>query len=239
MHTINLNDALTTCAAKFSAYQTLLNGLANGTVRHMLVRGPAGVGKSIEAEQCLREAETERTLRVHRAAGHTTPLALYNQLYSVRRPGDVLILDDCDAAFKNEQSLNILKAATDTRAPRFISWNSTSSRVSAQSFNYCGNLIIITNEPMRNSRYAALLDRITVFNLDLSPEERVARIITVLKGVKQYELNYDEVVAWVLTHYLRLGEHLTIRTAIKAMELAATAHDQWKELAELTLMEGT
>lgn len=227
----DMNKTFASVEAKFKTYKQLLVGVAERRIRHLFVQGSPGLGKSWEAERVF---SAKRGLKYGRSAGHTTPLSLYQALYERRAPNNVLLLDDCDVAFKNEQSMNLLKAATDTREHREVAWHSTSRLVTAQQFEFHGALVVITNEDLTRPRYAPLLDRVHYYNLEMTVEEKVARIITIMAANPKPAT--DVVVTWLIANHARLGERLTIRTALKALELATLNADSWEELAEATIV---
>lgn len=236
MNSFDMNEVFASVEAKFNAYKELIRGVAQQRIRHLFVYGKPGLGKSFEAEHILKHNQRAKHIRYHRSAGHVTPLSLYHNLYDWRRRGEILLFDDCDTAFENEQCLNILKAATDTRDTRAISWGSSSKLVRVREFIYEGSLIIITNVDFNKPRYISLNDRVLGYKFDLTPEEIVARVIDIIRKEHKYSHLHDEIMVWLIQNYHRLGEVLTIRTAMKALELAAYNRDNWKELAEATIM---
>jgi hypothetical protein len=238
MSQFDMNNVFQAVADKFKTYKQLLHGTAQGRIRHLFVHGSPGLGKSFEAEQILGAYSLGKKIRYHRSAGYTTPLSLYNSLYEWRRRGDVLLYDDCDTAFQYPQCMNILKAATDTKERRVLSWGTTSKAVRCREFLYEGQLVVITNVDFEKDRFSALTDRVTSYNLTLSPEEVVARVIDVIHREPKYPAYHDEVIDWLIDNHMVLGTKLTIRTAVKALELAAYNLDTWKELAAATILGG-
>lgn len=243
----DMTEAFESVAQKFKTYRQLLQGLADNRIRHLLVRGGPGLGKSFEADAVFAESAAKRVakkdasgprMRYRRFSGHTTPLGLYTSLWNARSARDIAIFDDCDAVWSSEQAFNILKAATDTRTPRTIAWHSSHRAVPVQHFTYEGQVLIITNQLLGGHRFASLVDRMVTYDLTLTEEERLARVIMVIRSDPRFDLVVDAVTMWLIAHYARLGSSLTVRTAIKAVELAATNRDKWHELAEATLLGG-
>jgi hypothetical protein len=237
-NSFNMDRDFASVKAKFSVYRELIQGVAQGRLRHLFVQGRPGLGKTHEAELELQACMQARRSRLvyTRHAGQVSPLALYNTLWTHRGQGSLVLLDDCDAAFEKEECLNILKAATDTRPIRQISWNSTSRLAKAKQFTYEGSVMVITNVDLTRLRYTALLDRVSYFHLDLTPPERLARIVEVLMSRPEHAHVRDRVVGWMIAHLPELQERLTIRTAVKALELAALNADSFERLANATLL---
>lgn len=240
MSKIDLGSAIKSAEEKFSVYRKLLQGLAQGSISHLFVRGAPGLGKSYEAEQILSAAVTKKACRFHRETGHITPLNLYNKMYDYRNHW-ILMFDDCDTAFDNDQCLNILKAGTDTRPKRTISWGSTGRKPVASSYVYEGSLLIITNKDLSTEKYKAVVDRVIYYELTLTAEEKVCRILTALRSKAKDPLfspYIDQVSAWIIDNCADIGESISIRTAVKALELARFNRDHWQELAKSTLLQG-
>lgn len=237
---VHLKEAMASVGEKFKQYKALLDGLGKQQIKHLIISGEPGVGKSWEAEDTLSGFARQKRVRVCKSSGHMTPLALYNHLHRYRHPTDINIFDDCDSVFKTPHTMNILKAATDTKPERYITWESTSSKVVTSSYQFEGSVLLLTNIDMqadgRLNTYQAFLDRVHYFRLDLSPEEKVARIITVIfKKPGKKPIHLDEVAHWLLQNHTRFGKYLSIRTAVKLIELAGMSRD-WVNIAETTMI---
>lgn len=264
---------------KFDMYAKMIHGVATGKLRHIIVRGSPGIGKSFVADEILSTYTVKSQdqipdptpeylpdlsghdpqfspipapisttptihvnppgkIRYNRSSGHVTPLAMYNDLYKYRGAGDVSVFDDCDAVFVNGQSLNILKAATDTRPDRKISWNSSSRLAEVSEYEYKGSIVILTNLNMRHPCYSAILDRVFYYDLALTPAEKIVRIKIIAEN--DYiadELDVHLAINWLLQNYERIESQLSIRTFIKLIELIQFSSSDWKTLAELLFLE--
>jgi hypothetical protein len=228
---------MTDLQTKFTSYRALVHAVGIGSIRCLLVGGAPGLGKTHECTATL--ADFGARIKVTRSAGRTTPLQLYRDLFEGRTVRDVLVFDDCDDAFKNKDCLNILKAAADTRNPREITWaTSVKSRV-PNKFEFAGRLIVITNQPVfDNPTLQPLIDRAHCFELVLNQAERLERILSLLRAIARDEGIYYEVADWITRHQdpLHSLARLTVRTAVKACELARLRHGDWQHLAGVTLL---
>jgi hypothetical protein len=235
---LDLKATMASVTAKFNVYRTLIEGLGKQQMRHLIVSGDPGVGKSFEAEDVLTKFARTGRVRVCKSSGHMTPLALYNHLYTYRRANDINMFDDCDSVFQIKHTLNILKAATDTKPNRAITWESTSKKMLAPYYEFDGQVLLLTNIDMYADNcyetYRPLLDRVQYFRLELTPEEKVGRIVQVIFRKSPKPIHTDEVSAWLLMHYEKFGQYLSIRTAVKLLELAATSRD-WQGIAQSTM----
>jgi hypothetical protein len=233
----DLGLAYKTMWAKFTAYKDLLKSVGERQSRHLIVRGDPGLGKSYECDEVLESYIKAEKIRFNRASGHMTPLALYNNLFEFRGPQDISMFDDCDSVFNQTHAMNLLKAATDTKDEREIVWGSTSTLVAIDRYRFEGSIIVLTNADMRASeKFNALLDRVIYFDLDLTPEEKTARILWVLYKEQKQDPMLDEVSAWIIENYRRFGKQLSIRSGVKLMELTKISKESWKEMAEATVL---
>lgn len=231
-----LKESLKSVQTKFQAYQALVEGVADGELRHLFVRGPGGIGKTYEASAILQKKVDRKKIRMALAKGHTSPLGLFNTMHENRGAKQILVLDDCDAAFSKPDSLNLLKAATDTTEPRVVSWNSTTTRSAVDRFQYMGSLIVLTNVDMRaQPKYEQLLDRVLYYDLSLTPEEKAARVIDVLQKHYRSHQHFDEVCSFMINHHTRFGEAMSIRAAVKMLGLAQFSRN-WEQLAEASIL---
>ena len=234
---MDFKEALASVNEKFKVYKGLVDGVGFRKINHLIVSGEPGIGKSYEAEELLSAHAQVKRARVCKSSGHMTPLALYNHLFKYRNETDINLFDDCDSVFKVAHTLNLLKAATDTIPERYITWESTSTKVAATSFNFKGSVVLLTNVDMhaKIDMYRPLLDRVHYYRLELSPEEKVARIISVLFKKGKGQQGLDDVAGWLIANYERFGRFLSIRTAVKMIQLAAMSKD-WKRIVEETMI---
>ena len=138
---------------RFDMLQDMTKAVKKGDVRAMIVSGPPGVGKSHGIEQVLDRYKTLEALGGSRKyqviKGAMSPIGLYCKLYSMADEGNVVVFDDCDSIFNDELSLNILKAALDSKKKRMIHWNTDSFKLRNEgvpdSFEFKASAIFVTN----------------------------------------------------------------------------------------------
>ena len=78
------------------------------------------------------------------------------RLHKFRKEGEVFIIDDTDRIFDTVESVEVLKAALDTRGNKMVDWGKAYSTHLARhkcptSFVYNGRVIIITNRNIRSA----------------------------------------------------------------------------------------
>ena len=135
----------------------------------MIVSGPPGVGKSFGVEKVLGKHDMiatlgERPAKYQVVKGAMSAIGLYCKLYNYADKDNVLVFDDCDSVLLDDLSLNILKAALDSKKSRTIHWNTDSFKLRNEgvpdSFEFKGSAIFITNIKFDNVKSKKLRDHL-------------------------------------------------------------------------------
>lgn len=241
----------------FGFIPLMTNAAQKGQITALIISGPGGVGKSYGVEQELQKMNLTRTLagkaeRYTLVTGGCSTIGLYKLLWDNRKKGDVVVFDDCDTVLWDEASLNMLKAALDTKPKRKICWM-TESRVLEREdipndFVFEGSVIFLTNlkfDGIRSQKIAAHLQAIMsrVHYLDLCMDTRREQILRIKQVVRSGMLDRhdlsdnekDAVVNWVIENQEYLTD-LSLRTVVKAADLAVSHPAQWLDIAEFTLL---
>ena len=241
---------------RFAELTDLTKAVKCGDIRGMIVSGPPGVGKSHGVEEVLERYDTLALLgrqepRYEIVKGTSSALGLYCKLFEFCDADNVLVFDDCDSILFDEVGLNLLKAALDSKKSRRISWNTDSNKLRNEgipnSFEFEGSVIFITNikfDAVRSVRLrdhlAALESRCHYIDLTINTtREKMLRIRQVTKDgmLDDYRLSdavKDEIVQFVDDNKNRLRE-LSLRSVIKAADLAQAFPNNWRNMAEATL----
>jgi len=240
---------------RFDMLEDMTKAVKKGAVRAMIVSGPPGVGKSHGVEKVLDRYQMVETLggqkKYEVVKGAMSAIGLYCKLYKYQEKDNVLVFDDCDSVFSDELSLNILKAALDSKANRTIHWNTDSHKLRNEGvpdqFTFKGSAIFITNLKLDKARgklkehLAALESRCHYVDLTIDTDrEKMLRIEQITKDgmLDDYRLGkeVDEaIVDFVRTNKDRVRE-LSLRTVLKIADLASAFPDNWEAMAENTVM---
>lgn len=185
---------------RFVVAEQLTHSMVEGKIRSMIVSGAAGVGKSYTIERILEESGVD----VETIKGSVSAGGLYSTLYNYR-DGGIIVIDDADSIFGDEDGMNLLKGALDSSEKRVLSWKKQSSfvydekRLSGKeltkaedagkipnSFEFKGSVIFITNidfakEAERGSKmsvhFSALMSRSMYLDLTMNTaEDRIVRM---------------------------------------------------------------
>jgi len=245
---------------RFDMLEDMTRAAKKGDVRAMIVSGPPGVGKSFGVEKVLGEHELvadvagdSRLKKYEVVKGAMSAIGLYVKLYKHADKDNVLVFDDCDSIFSDELSLNILKAALDSKKTRRIHWNTDSFKLRNEgvpdSFEFKGSAIFITNIKFDNVKSKKMRDHLEALEsrchyIDLTIDterEKMLRIKQITSDGMLDEYNFsdevvEEIVDFVDINKKRLRE-LSLRTVLKVADLAKAFPNKWEAMAENTVMK--
>lgn len=246
-------------AERFSIMNRMVRGVIGGFIPAMIIYGAPGIGKTWDVEKALREANETSGLTYDVISGGCSASGLYCALYR-QRNGGVVVLDDCDV-FKEEETLNILKAALNSAGERRIAWSKKSSWVTDKDeeddqgripdrFNFKGSVIFITNNDFQemiakgskiSDHLNALMSRSLYLDLTLkTAREKLIRIRQVFLGsMYQSEgLTHDqaaELMKFVEDNVTRWYE-LSLRQMNHLCQIYRLG-EGWQRVAEVTKMK--
>jgi len=219
------------------ARNRMVEGVISGFVPSMIIFGAPGIGKTWDIDKALKRAHASNGLAYDMVKGACTAPGLYNALYKMK-DGGVVVLDDCDGIFRDEDALNLLKSALDSTDERIISWRKMSSWVYdpditseddvkddqvPNKFEFSGSVIFITNidfqekiaaESKMSPHFKALMSRSLYLDLTLKTiRDRLVRIKQVFLGP------------------MHEAEGLTPVQAAELMEFVESKATEWQELS--------
>ena len=244
---------------RFDMLEDMTKATKKGDVRAMIVSGPPGVGKSFGVEKVLGKhdliadiAGDEKLKKYEVVKGAMSAIGLYVKLYKYADKDNVIVFDDCDSIFSDELSLNILKAALDSKKTRRIHWNTDSFKLRNEgvpdSFEFKGSAIFITNLKFDKAKgkirehLMALESRCHYVDLTIDTErEKMLRIKQIVRDgmLTEYKFADDvvqEIIDFVDINKARLRE-LSLRTVLKVADLAKAFPQRWEAMAENTVMK--
>ena len=243
---------------RFDMLEEMTKATKKGAVRAMIVSGPPGVGKSHGVEKVLGKHDLiatlgDRPVKYEVVKGAMSAIGLYCKLYKMADKDNVIVFDDCDSIFSDELSLNILKAALDSKKTRRICWNTDSFKLRNEgvpdSFEFKGSAIFITNIKFDNVKSKKMRDHLEALEsrchyIDLAIDtdrEKMLRIQQITKDgmLDEYGLEpevVEEIVDYIDMNKKKLRE-LSLRTVLKVADLAKAFPDKWEAMAENTVMK--
>jgi hypothetical protein len=258
---------------RFNALKRYSAELIRGDISSLIVSGGPGIGKSHELRKQLEESGRTPWLErrvdsegaVQQAtygyydivSGTISAVGLFQALWNMK-DGGILLLDDCDAVFRNEDSLNILKSALDTDPRhRRISWRKDSRWIEElgmeRTFQFDGQIVFITNldfEAMiaKGSKLAphfeAFIDRSRYLSLAMrSQRDYMVHIRSVASGpngmlANDFGLNegdIESVLSFIDENKSKFFG-LSLRLVGQVAEEYLADPDNWQENIELSKM---
>lgn len=133
----------------FSNLERLTKMVGRGIQPSLVITGMAGVGKTHLVKETLRQLGLRESYDFEHFKGKATAAGLYMTLYA--NSDKIVVLDDCDSVFKDDDAVNILKAALDSYDTRQISYISTKplkdefGEPIPSRFEFTGKIIFISN----------------------------------------------------------------------------------------------
>ena len=242
---------------RFDILEDMTKAAKKGDVRAMIVSGPPGVGKSFGVEKVLGKHDLiaqlgDRPAKYQVVKGAMSAIGLYCKLYNYADKDNVLVFDDCDSILQEDLSLNILKAALDSKKTRRIHWNTDSFKLRNEgvpdSFEFKGSAIFITNIKFDNVKSKKMRDHLEAIEsrchyIDLTIDterEKMLRIKQIVSDgmLKEYALGEDQeerLMDFIDINKKNLRE-LSLRTVLKVADLAKAFPTNWEAMAENTVL---
>lgn len=237
--------------SRFDILDAMVDEIIAGEADSIVVSGPAGVGKSHLVESKLEAWDPDGENYTF-VKGTIRPTGLFGVLYDYREKGKVLVLDDADSIFSDEQCLNFLKAVCDTSKKRVVSYLSQVEIVSEKtgdvipkSFEFEGSIIFISNydfdgliaqKSKLSPHLQALMSRSHYIDLAMkSSRDCYLRIEDIVKKGMLKALNEDQTndVLEFIYKNKDIMRELSLRSALKIGGLRKNKPN-WKTIATVT-----
>lgn len=172
----------------FDDMATYIDMVIDGSMNSLLLTGQAGVGKTYLVLKQLESHSLKRNEDYFKITGKTSAVGLYTSLFE--NNGKMLIYDDCDSVFRDDNAVNVLKGALDTSKVREISWNvsgagpkTSGGKPVPKKFDFTGKIIFISNVP-RKKIDAAIRSRAFMLEVALTKEDMITRMWSLLPDIE-------------------------------------------------------
>jgi hypothetical protein len=220
----------------FNNLERLTKMVGRGIQPSLVLTGMAGVGKTHLVKETLKGMGlTESSDFVH-FKGRTTAAGLYITLYN--NSNKIVVFDDCDSVFKDDDAVNILKAALDSYDTRRISYISSKplkdefGNPLPSQFEFTGRIIFISN--INQSKLdEAIRSRSFVADITMNTTQMFQRMEQLMDSMersiplpaKQRAL---EIMKSLDAQYA--GIEVNLRSFIKAARICAMGFDNAEEM---------
>ena len=171
----------------FANLERLTKMVGRGIQPSLVLTGMAGVGKTHLVKETLKGLGLRESYDFEHFKGKATAAGLYMTLY--QNSDKIVIFDDCDSVFKDDDAVNLLKAALDSYDTRKISYISTRplkdefGEPIPTHFEFTGKIIFISNIN-QNKLDSAIRSRSFVADITMNTQQMFLRMTQLLKTME-------------------------------------------------------
>jgi Cdc6-like AAA superfamily ATPase len=227
----------------FTNLARLTKMVGRGIQPSLVVTGGAGTGKTHLVKQTLSDMGlVESTDFVH-FKGRATQAGLFITLYE--NSDKIIVLDDCDSVFKDDDAVNILKGALDSYDSRKISYITSKSLKDTygaeipRHFEFTGRIIFISNID-QSKLDEAIRSRSFVADIDMTQDQMFTRIEQLMPNMETRIPIVAKEQALQLMKELNAefnGLDVNLRSFIKAARICAMGFDNPKMMIADQIIE--
>jgi hypothetical protein len=220
----------------FLNIERLTKMVGKGIQPSLVITGGAGMGKTHLVKNTLEGMGLQESYDFVHFKGRATAAGLFITLYE--NSDKIIVLDDCDSVFRDDDAVNILKGALDSYDTRKISYITSKALKDEfgvevpRHFEFTGRVIFISN--ISQSRLdEAIRSRSFVADVDLTTEQMFQRIEQLLPTMESRIPLAARQQALQLMQDLDKefdGLEINLRSFIKAARICAMGFDNPKML---------
>jgi hypothetical protein len=201
------------------------------------------MGKTHLVKQTLADMGLDESTDFVHFKGRATPAGLFITLYE--NSDKIIVLDDCDSVFKDDDAVNILKGALDSYDSRKISYitskplKDTDGNELPRHFEFTGRIIFISN--IEQSKLdEAIRSRSFVADIDMTQDQMFTRIEQLMPKMETRIPLAAKTQALALMKELNAefsGLDVNLRSFIKAARICAMGFDNPKMMIAEQIIE--
>ena len=227
----------------FTNLARLTKMVGRGIQPSLVVTGGAGTGKTHLVKQTLSDMGLEESTDFVHFKGRATPAGLFITLYE--NSDKIIVLDDCDSVFKDDDAVNILKGALDSYDSRKISYITSKSLKDTygaeipRHFEFTGRIIFISNID-QSKLDEAIRSRSFVADIDMTQDQMFTRIEQLMPNMETRIPIVAKTQALQLMKELNAefnGLDVNLRSFIKAARICAMGFDNPKMMIADQIIE--
>jgi len=224
--------------------------VAAGAFNSLMISGRAGTGKTFSVEKALKDEGLTADDDYIIVSGAVSTIMMFKKMFQYRNK--VLVFDDCDAVFRDENGRNILKAALDTKKIRRISYlkksglvfdpkdfemdpegefNMIENGMVPAYFDFAGRVIFISNlakdkaDPDGAIRSRSIL--IDVNPDDVTLMERIKTLLPYLEPKDMPMKDKEEIY-----EFMKKANDVSMRTFVKAAGFKVAGLPNWERMSK-------
>lgn len=227
----------------FTNLERLTKMVGRGIQPSLVVTGGAGMGKTHLVKQTLADMGLDESTDFVHFKGRATPAGLFITLYE--NSDKIIVLDDCDSVFKDDDAVNILKGALDSYDSRKISYitskplKDTDGNELPRHFEFTGRIIFISNIA-QSKLDEAIRSRSFVADIDMTQDQMFTRIEQLMPKMETRIPLAAKTQALALMKELNVefsGLDVNLRSFIKAARICAMGFDNPKMMIAEQIIE--
>jgi len=220
----------------FDNLERLTKMVGRGIQPSLVITGMAGMGKTHIVKETLKNMGLKESTDFVHFKGRATAAGLFITLYE--NSNSVIVLDDCDSVFKDDDAVNILKAALDSYDTRRISYISSKplkdsyDQAVPRHFEFTGKIIFISN--INQSKLdEAVKSRSFVSDISMNTTQMFTRMEQLMDKMEPRIPTAAKQEALRCMKELNeefAGVEINLRSFIKAARVAAMGFDNTKDM---------
>ena len=227
----------------FTNLERLTKMVGRGIQPSLVVTGGAGMGKTHLVKQTLADMGLDESTDFVHFKGRATPAGLFITLYE--NSDKIIVLDDCDSVFKDDDAVNILKGALDSYDSRKISYITSKplkdefGEEVPRHFEFTGRIIFISNID-QSKLDEAIRSRSFVADIDMTQDQMFTRIEQLMPKMETRIPLAAKTQALALMKELNVefsGLDVNLRSFIKAARICAMGFDNPKMMIAEQIIE--
>lgn len=233
----------------FDDISTYASMVISNIKKGLLITGMSGMGKTHTVTQELKKHNKIKNIDYVFIKGKITPLGLYITLYTNRNR--LIIFDDSDSVWDNDDCVNFLKHALDNCEDRTINWTSSkeiknplfnsnddfSDEIEKipNNFEFNGSIIFISNK-YKHELDTAVLTRTLKVDLNLSLDDTLKRIEYLMPTMHKEISNENKIDALDFMKKISKSNDreridISIRSYNDILDMKLYGGDNWERLA--------
>ena len=224
--------------------------VAAGAFNSLMISGRAGTGKTFSVEKALKDEGLIEDDDYIMVSGAVSTIMMFKKMFQYRNK--VLVFDDCDAVFRDENGRNILKAALDTKKVRRISYlkksglvfdpkdfemdpegefNMIENGMVPAYFDFGGRVIFISNLPKDKADPDGAIRSRSIL-MDVNPDdatlmERIKILLPYLDPKDMPLKDKEEIY-----EFMKKANDVSMRTFVKAAGLKQAGLQNWERMTK-------
>ena len=218
----------------FDNIERLTKMVGRGIQPSLVITGGAGMGKTHLVKNTLEGMGLRESFDFVHFKGRATAAGLFITLYE--NSDKIIVLDDCDSVFRDDDAVNILKGALDSYDTRKISYITTKALKDEfgaevpRHFEFSGRIIFISNIS-QSKLDEAIRSRSFVADVDLTTDQMFARMEQLIDKMESRIPTAAKQQALALMKELNEefdGLEINLRSFIKAARICAMGFEDPK-----------